>query len=207
MFLINWRSLRGRVTPWSGTYGNTPYNRGLPFQDSPDWWTEADGLFGRSPTDSSCLTNSHLINRSWCLFKLRFLYFNHSPLEISKLKNLKIFWNSEIQKKWSKNLLKKEKMLNRSIILTRTNFKNFSTLHNMKWTKFSDKDNNALPSDSRTLNPHPWILKHPKRGTVTVRVFRETNPERSITSIDVCFCALDFYSRKVRSVTVPKIHG
>ena len=88
VFLINWRSLRGRVTPWSGTYGNTPYNRGLPFQDSPDWWTEADELFGRSPTDSSCLTNSHLINRSWCLFKLRFLYFNHSPLEISKLKNL-----------------------------------------------------------------------------------------------------------------------
>ena len=150
VFLINWRSLRGRVTPWSGTYGNTPYNRGLPFQDSPDWWTEADG-FGRSPTDSSCLTNSHLINRSWCLFKLRFLYFNHSPLEISKLKNLKIFWNSEIQKKWSKNLLKKEKMLNRSIILTRTNFKNFSTLHNMKWTKFSDKDNNALLSNSCTL--------------------------------------------------------
>ena len=52
-----------------------------------------------------------------------------------------------------------------------------------------------------TIIRESW--KNPKPGTE--RVFRE-DPECSIASICICFCALDF-SRKTRSVTVPKIHG
>ena len=36
--------------------------------------------------------------------------------------------------------------------------------------------------------------KNPKRGTITERVFAEKNPERSIESISICFCAVDFFS-------------
>ena len=45
-----------------------------------------------------------------------------------------------------------------------------------------------------TLNPYPWILgKNPKGGTITERVFRKKNPERSIASICICSCALKFF--------------
>ena len=50
------------------------------------------------------------------------------------------------------------------------------------------------------INPYPWMIhgeswkKNPKRGTVTERHFREKNPERSIASICICFCAMDFFS-------------
>ena len=51
--------------------------------------------------------------------------------------------------------------------------------------------------DSRTLTliRESW-KKNPKRGTITERLLRRKNPERSIKKICICFCALDFFSRK-----------
>ena len=43
---------------------------------------------------------------------------------------------------------------------------------------------NAPYFPSSPLNPYPWILgkKNPKRGTITERVSRKKNPERSVAS-------------------------
>ena len=64
-------------------------------------------------------------------------------------------------------------------------------------TNFVNVESTSL---ALTLIRESW--KNPKRVTVTERVFQE-NPERSIASIYICFCALNFF-RKEYSVTVPK---
>ena len=46
-----------------------------------------------------------------------------------------------------------------------------------------------------TLILESW-KKNPKRGTITERVLRKKNPERSIKKICICFCAVDIFSRK-----------
>ena len=43
-----------------------------------------------------------------------------------------------------------------------------------------------------TLIRKSW-KKNPKRETITERVLRKKNPERSIESICICFCAVDFF--------------
>ena len=54
------------------------------------------------------------------------------------------------------------------------------------------------------FNLYPWILeKKIQNAGPWPRVFCGKNPERSIKSICICFCAVDFF-RKSRSVMVPK---
>ena len=75
----------------------------------------------------------------------------------------------------------------------------------LKWIDFYIYERNPIlgnlrmfqPADFPTLNPYPWILeKNPKRGTVTERVLRKKNPERSIASFCICSHVLEFFSGK-----------
>ena len=45
-----------------------------------------------------------------------------------------------------------------------------------------------------TLIRESW-KKNPKRGTITERLLRKKNPERSIEKICICFCAVDFFPK------------
>ena len=46
-----------------------------------------------------------------------------------------------------------------------------------------------------TLIRESW-KKNPKRGTITERLLRKKNPERSIEKICICLCAVDFFFQK-----------
>ena len=78
------------------------------------------------------------------------------------------------------------------------NFWTFVSFSGVTWLPISESEKIWVTVWAKVgFNPYPRILgKNPKCGTVTERVLREKNPERSVASFCICSHVLEFFSGK-----------